>query len=63
MRSDRLTGIWPGLLRACVAKGTGVRWILALLILTILVLMVVRTPSTHCETLRADGNYDRRGCE
>jgi hypothetical protein len=63
MRSDRLAGVLPGLSRACVARGTGVRWILALVIIIILVFIVARTPNTHCETLKADGNYDRRGCE
>ena len=27
------------------------------------VIMVARTSSTHCDTLRANGTYDRKGCE
>jgi hypothetical protein len=44
------------------SKGLGVRWVLALLIVVI-VIMIARTQSTHCETLMADGTYDRRGCQ
>jgi hypothetical protein len=40
-----------------------VRWILALLFIIIVVVMIALTPSTHCETLTADGTYDRRGCK
>jgi len=36
-----------------------VRWILVLL----LIIVVVVVMSTHCETLTADGTYDRRGCK
>jgi hypothetical protein len=40
-----------------------VRWILALLFIIIVVVMKALTPSTHGETLTADGTYDRRGCK
>jgi hypothetical protein len=33
------------------------------LLFIIVVIMIARTSSTHCETLLADGSYDRRGCE
>jgi len=39
-----------------------VRLALALLFV-IVVILIARTSSTHCETLLADGTYDRRGCE
>jgi hypothetical protein len=34
-----------------------------LLIIVVVVVMIALTPSTHCETLTADGTYDRRGCK
>jgi hypothetical protein len=37
------------------------RWILVLLVVLIAVL-IARSPSTHCETLKPDGSYDRTGC-
>jgi len=36
------------------------RWILALLFVLIAILIVL-SPSTHCETLNRDGSYDRTG--
>jgi len=48
--------------RSWVTKGGGVRLALALLFV-IVVIMIARTSSTHCEALLANGTYDRRGCE
>ena len=33
------------------------------LLFVIVVILIARTSSTHCETLLADGTYDRRGCD
>jgi hypothetical protein len=45
-----------------LTKEGGVKWALALLFV-IVVIMIARTSSTHCETLLANGTYDRKGCE
>jgi hypothetical protein len=45
-----------------VTKEGGVKSALTLLFI-IIVIMIVRTSSTHCETLLANGTYDRKGCE
>jgi hypothetical protein len=39
-----------------------VKWALALLFI-IIVIMIAQTSSTHCDTLMANGTYDRQGCE
>jgi hypothetical protein len=39
-----------------------VKWALALLFI-IIVIMIAQTSSTHCDTLMANGTYDRKGCE
>jgi hypothetical protein len=33
------------------------------LLFIIIVVMIARTSSTHCEILLADGTYDWRGCK
>jgi hypothetical protein len=33
------------------------------LLFIIIVIMIARTSSTHCDTLMANGTYDRKGCE
>jgi hypothetical protein len=45
-----------------LTKEGGVKWALTLLFI-IVVIMIARTSSTHCDTLLADGTYDRKGCE
>jgi len=40
-----------------------VKWALALLFIIIVIMMIAQTSSTHCDTLMANGTYDRKGCE